>query len=71
MLGQTGHGLWSRDTPLGESGYFSDVAYDLTQTSFHVLTTEGIHGRDTVDSGGVALPSKRRLTGQPSAGSAR
>ncbi len=46
-------GLWSRDTPLGgdwiqgaAGGYFMGDAYDDTSTSFHVLTTEGILGRD-------------------------
>ncbi len=46
-------GLWSRETPLGGTwfpgspgGYFMDDAYDSTSTSFHVLTTEGILGRD-------------------------
>jgi len=41
-------GLWSRDTPFGVSGYFSEYGYDLTETSFHILTTGGIRGRDTV-----------------------
>ncbi|MHC5001605.1 MAG: type II secretion system protein [Planctomycetota bacterium] len=45
---QSTDGLWSRDTPLGENGYLSDAAYDLAQTSFHILTTEGIRGRDTL-----------------------
>ena len=46
-------GLWSRDTPLGGSwfqggtgGYFMGDAYDSTSTSFHILTTDGILGRD-------------------------
>ena len=26
--------------------YYSDTAYDFAQTSFHILTTEGIRGRD-------------------------
>lgn len=43
---QTGVGLWSRDTPWGNDGYNSDVAYDYAQTSFHILTTNGIRGRD-------------------------
>ena len=58
LLSQTGQGgdefgLWSRDTPLGGSwfqgapgGYFMGDAYDDTSTSFHVLTTDGILGRD-------------------------
>ena len=40
-------GLWSRDTPFGNDGYFVDVRYEEgCQTSFHVLTTDGILGRD-------------------------
>ena len=42
-------GLWSRDTPFGNDGYFSDVRYETgCITSFHVLTTDGILGRDLV-----------------------
>jgi type II secretory pathway pseudopilin PulG len=43
---QSGHGLWSRDTTFGSDGYFIDVGYDFASTSFHILTTEGIRGRD-------------------------
>ena len=46
-------GLWSRDTPLGPNGYFNNFNYPAQQgaipepdTSFHVLTTDGIRGRD-------------------------
>jgi type II secretory pathway pseudopilin PulG len=46
MEQQSGHGLWSRDTPFGVDGYFSDAAYDWTTTSFHILTIDGIKGRD-------------------------
>ena len=61
VLAQTGgaddgHGLWSKDTPLGgdyvdraEGGYFMDDAYDWTSTSYHILTTDGIKGRDKLD----------------------
>jgi prepilin-type N-terminal cleavage/methylation domain-containing protein len=43
------YGLWSRDTPLGEDGYLIGDAWDLlANTSFHVLTTDGILGRDTI-----------------------
>jgi hypothetical protein len=48
---QGGHGMWSRDTTLGEDGYFSDVAYDWTTTSFHILTVHGIRGRDKLGGG--------------------
>jgi hypothetical protein len=50
MLKKTGgvDGLWSRDTPFGESGYFGDVSFDGTIVSHHILTTGGIRGRDTL-----------------------
>ena len=42
-------GLWSRDTSYGENGYLIDYGYDtLAETSFHVLTTDGIRGRDII-----------------------
>jgi prepilin-type N-terminal cleavage/methylation domain-containing protein len=46
---QAGYGLWSIDTPFGgppNGGYFMGDAYDTTATSFHILTTDGILGRD-------------------------
>jgi prepilin-type N-terminal cleavage/methylation domain-containing protein len=61
MMAQTGNeewGLWSRDTPFGGTdnpptgGYFMDYSYDsLSFTSFHVLTTDGIRGRDKLGDG--------------------
>ncbi|MDY7109460.1 MAG: prepilin-type N-terminal cleavage/methylation domain-containing protein [Planctomycetota bacterium] len=52
-------GLWSRDTPFGgteepapDGGYFMELSYDtLSFTSFHVLTTDGIRGRDKLGDG--------------------
>jgi prepilin-type N-terminal cleavage/methylation domain-containing protein len=47
------HGLWSRDTPLGgepDGGYFMGDAYDYVSTSFHILTTDGIRGRDVLSA---------------------
>ncbi len=42
-------GLWSRDTSFGADGYYSDVRYETgCITSFHVLTTDGILGRDFI-----------------------
>ncbi len=38
--------LWNRDTPLGADGYFGVCGFDFSRTSFHILTTEGIRGRD-------------------------
>jgi prepilin-type N-terminal cleavage/methylation domain-containing protein len=47
--GDDSWGLWSRDVPdWGEDGYLSDYAYDQSQTSFHILTTDGIKGRDAM-----------------------
>jgi hypothetical protein len=53
VLVQTGiDGLWSRDTPFGESGYFLDYSFDpIVNVSHHVLTTRGIEGRDTLGEG--------------------
>jgi hypothetical protein len=50
MLKMTGgvDGLWSRDTPFGESGYFGELSFDGTIVSHHILTTGGIRGRDTL-----------------------
>lgn len=50
VLKQSGgvDGLWSRDTPMGAAGYYGDESYDGTQLSHHVLTTDGIRGRDTL-----------------------
>jgi prepilin-type N-terminal cleavage/methylation domain-containing protein len=47
---QAGYGLWSRDTPLGSEGYFIDSGYDFANTSFHILTTDGIRGRDKISN---------------------
>ncbi|MBC23006.1 MAG: hypothetical protein CMJ32_03700 [Phycisphaerae bacterium] len=42
-------GLWCRGTPLGNNGYYGQYAYDfLVDTSFHILTCNGIQGRDTI-----------------------
>ena len=52
MRTQTGveeWGLWSQDTPWGEDGYLSAYGFDQATTSFHILTTDGIRGRDTLD----------------------
>jgi type II secretory pathway pseudopilin PulG len=48
-------GLWSVDTPLGggyadysSGGYFMDNGLDWSATSFHILTIDGIKGRDVI-----------------------
>jgi prepilin-type N-terminal cleavage/methylation domain-containing protein len=45
---QAGYGLWSRDTPFGEDGYLISDGYDFAATSYHVLTIDGVRGRDTL-----------------------
>jgi prepilin-type N-terminal cleavage/methylation domain-containing protein/prepilin-type processing-associated H-X9-DG protein len=43
----TGRGLWHTGTPYGTNGYYQQFSFDmLVDTSFHVLTTDGIRGRD-------------------------
>ena len=54
QVNQAGSGLWSRDTAFGDDGYWISRGYDDTPgtpgidggTSFHILTTGGILGRD-------------------------
>ena len=48
LLAKTGYGLWSRDTPFGSDGYYLDIAYEATDLSHHIFTTDGILGRDTL-----------------------
>ena len=57
VFGNTDIGLWSRDTPFGGDyapgsgdGYYSSYGYDFTSTSYHILTTDGALGRDTLGS---------------------
>jgi prepilin-type N-terminal cleavage/methylation domain-containing protein len=48
MPGLVEKGLWHR-TPWGADGYFGAQSYDfLVGTSYHILTTNGILGRDTI-----------------------
>jgi prepilin-type N-terminal cleavage/methylation domain-containing protein len=53
QVAQVGWGLWSIDSPMGggyddgsDGGYFMDIGHDWTSTSHHILTTDGIRGRD-------------------------
>jgi prepilin-type N-terminal cleavage/methylation domain-containing protein len=57
QTGQANHGLWSVDTPLGpggafdwdqqmDGGYYMGQGSDWSSTSYHVLTIDGIKGRD-------------------------
>ncbi len=44
-----GAGLWHRFTDFGDDGYFIQDGYDqIANTSFHILTSDGIRGRDIV-----------------------
>ena len=45
---EDGVGLWTRDTSFLTDGFFILEAYDFVETSYHILTTEGARGRDTV-----------------------
>lgn len=52
QLSPGGAPLWSRSTPLGSNGYFTNQSHDfLTDTSHHILTVDGIAGRDTLTAG--------------------
>jgi prepilin-type N-terminal cleavage/methylation domain-containing protein len=50
VAGVTPHGIWSHDTPSGNNGYYNDVNVfgPNDATSYHVLTIDGIKGRDFV-----------------------
>ena len=50
ILKQTGgvDGLWHRGTPFGADGYYISFGYDGAPLSHHILTTDGILGRDTL-----------------------
>lgn len=60
ILKQTGgeDGLWHRGTPFGEDGYYIPFGYDGVPLSHHILTTDGILGRDTLNGKGFAGKSK-------------
>lgn len=51
-------GLWSRDTPLGSDGYYNNYSLDNPELSHHILTTNGIMGRDTL--GPLELTPRQR-----------
>ena len=50
ILKQTGgvDGLWHRGTPFEGDGYYISFGYDGAPLSHHILTTDGILGRDTL-----------------------
>jgi hypothetical protein len=44
-----GRGLWHRGTPLGANGYYNQLAYDMVvDSAYHILTVDGILGRDFI-----------------------
>ena len=50
-------GLWHKGTPAGANGWFTgnsgyDPLIDMRPTSFHILTVDGILGRDNLKAGG-------------------
>ena len=52
-LANLGYGLWTTDTPMGggyddgsPGGYFNEMRTDWSSTAHHILTTDGIRGRD-------------------------
>ncbi len=49
-------GLWHRGTPFGEDGYYISFGYDGVPLSHHILTTDGILGRDTL-GGNPPMPA--------------
>ncbi|MHC4093892.1 MAG: hypothetical protein ACYSVY_27080 [Planctomycetota bacterium] len=51
VLSQTNgvDGLWHRGTPFGPNGYLIADGWDFAPLSHHVLTTDGILGRDTLN----------------------
>jgi len=57
-------GLWTRDTPVGADGYYGSVSFDGFVTGHHVLTADGILGRDVLSTkpgGGVARAGARMI----------
>jgi prepilin-type N-terminal cleavage/methylation domain-containing protein len=50
-IAQADYPLWCDDTPFGPDGYFISDAYDWAETSFHILTADGIRGRDKLGDG--------------------
>ena len=45
---QAGYGLWTRDSTFGTGGYVIEDGYDFAASSYHILTTDGVRGRDTI-----------------------
>ena len=42
-------GLWHRGTPMGANGFYNQLGYDMiVDCSYHILTVDGILGRDFV-----------------------
>ena len=43
-------GLWNRETPYGNGGYFSPQSHDGVVVAHNILTNDGILGRDTLST---------------------
>ena len=41
-------GLWHRGTPFGAGYYYAQRYDNIVNTSYHILTTDGIMGRDVI-----------------------
>ncbi|MCP3902867.1 MAG: type II secretion system protein [Planctomycetes bacterium] len=50
QTGESTWGLWSKDTSFGDNGYLHEYGYDQADSSFHILTTDGIQGRDVTSN---------------------
>ncbi|MHC4428330.1 MAG: hypothetical protein ACYS0D_06970, partial [Planctomycetota bacterium] len=71
ILDQTGgtDGLWHRGTPFGEEGFFITDGYDGAPISHHILTTNGILGRDTLAETSAVLAASLSWDPIPVSGS--
>ena len=58
-------GVWSRSTPFGLTGFFQEVSFDGVPLSHHVLTTDGILGRDTLGGIQPLAPPQSRAVRRP------
>ena len=56
-------GLWHRGTPFGIDGYYVRFGFDDVPLSHHILTTDGILGRDTL--GGLGARSSESVFFKP------
>ncbi len=64
-------GVWTRDTPFGASGYLGAGTFDGFVSGHHVLTADGIFGRDilSTEAGGLASAPMVKPASPPRPGS--